>query len=115
MWLLLESIFVLYHKFTAWKVSKYGVFSGLYFPLFSVLSPNTGKYGLEKTPYFDTFHAVIIKLTEKSYIARTAFRLKSNNKCRTSWGSILFLIRFKKDAIGPTSLPVHYTSKLKQF
>ena len=33
---------------TAWKVSRYGVFSGLYFP---VLGP-------EKTPYLDTFHAV---------------------------------------------------------
>ena len=27
---------------------KYGLFS----------SPNTGKYGPEKTPYLDTFHAV---------------------------------------------------------
>ena len=35
--------------FTAWKVSKYGVFSG----------PNTGKYGTEKIPYLDTFRAVI--------------------------------------------------------
>ena len=42
-----------YH--TAWKVFKYGVFSGLYFPVFS---PNTGKYGPEKTPYLDTFHTV---------------------------------------------------------
>ena len=43
-------------------------FSGLFFPAFrlnmeftskiSVFSPNTGKYGLEKTPYLDTFHAV---------------------------------------------------------
>ena len=40
---------------TAWKVSKYGVISGLYFPVFS---PNTGKYGPEITPYLDTFHAV---------------------------------------------------------
>ena len=30
-------------------------FSGHYF---SVFSPNTGKYGPEKTPNFDTFHAV---------------------------------------------------------
>ena len=29
-------------------MSKYGVISG----------PNTGKYGPEITPYFDTFHAV---------------------------------------------------------
>ena len=33
---------------TAWKVSKYGVFSGL----------NTGKYGPEKAPYLDAFHPV---------------------------------------------------------
>ena len=32
----------------AWNVSKYGVFSGPYFPVF----------GPEKTPYLDTFHAV---------------------------------------------------------
>ena len=36
---------------TAWKVSKYGVFSGPYFPAFS---PNTGKYGPVKTPYLET-------------------------------------------------------------
>ena len=41
---------------TSWKVSKYGVFSG---PYFSVLGLNTGKYGPEKTPYLDTFHAVL--------------------------------------------------------
>ena len=40
---------------TAWKASKYVVFSGPYFPVFST---NTGKYGPEKTPYLDTFHAV---------------------------------------------------------
>ena len=44
-------------------------FSGPYFPVFglnteiygyeiSVFSPNTGKYGPEKTPYLDTLHAV---------------------------------------------------------
>ena len=38
------------------KVTKYIVFSG---PYFLVLSPNTGKYGPEKTPYLDTFHAVL--------------------------------------------------------
>ena len=42
--------------FIAWKVSKYGVFSGLYFPVFGL---NTGNYGPEKTPHLDTFHAVI--------------------------------------------------------
>ena len=36
-------------------MSKGRVFSGPYFPAFWL---NTGKYGPEKTPYFDTFHAV---------------------------------------------------------
>ena len=40
---------------TSWKVSKYGVISGPYFP---VLGLNTGKYGPEMTPYLDTFRAV---------------------------------------------------------
>ena len=35
-------------NFTVWKVSKYRVSSGLYFPVF----------GQEETPYLDTFHAV---------------------------------------------------------
>ena len=40
---------------TVWKVSKNGVISGPYFPVFGL---NTGKYGPEITPYLDTFHAV---------------------------------------------------------
>ena len=44
---------------TAWKVSKYGVFSGLYFPAFGLnTDQNVEKYGPEKTPYLDTFHTV---------------------------------------------------------
>ena len=38
--------------YTAWKVSKYRILSGPYFP---VLGLNTGKYGPEKTLYLDTF------------------------------------------------------------
>ena len=37
-------------------MSKYGVISGPYFPVFGL---NTEKYGPEKSPYFDTFHAVL--------------------------------------------------------
>ena len=40
---------------TAWNVSKYRAFSGPYFPVFGL---NTEIYGVEKTPYLDTFHAV---------------------------------------------------------
>ena len=40
---------------TAWKVSKHGVISGPYIPVFS---PNTGKNRPEVPPYLDTFHAL---------------------------------------------------------
>ena len=40
---------------TAWKVSKCGVISSPYFPVFGLI---TVKYGPEITPYLDTFHAV---------------------------------------------------------
>ena len=45
-----ENLIVQIHNFIIenGKVSKYGVFSG----------PSAGKYGPEKTPYLDTFHAV---------------------------------------------------------
>ena len=56
-----------------WKVSKHGVFFLVRIFLYSdwirrftelipIFSPNTGKYGPEKTPYLDTFHAVFTKL-----------------------------------------------------
>ena len=48
---------------TAWKVSKYGVISGLYFLVFGL---NTEKYGPEITPYLDAFHAV----SNKSFYSR---------------------------------------------
>ena len=58
--------------FTAQKVSKYGVISGLYFPVFGlnteIYGVNYGpkKYGPEITPYLDTFHAVKILSTHKA-------------------------------------------------
>ena len=49
--------------FIVWNASKYGVFSGPYFPAYeylSVFSQNAGKCGPEKTPYLDIFHAVLL-------------------------------------------------------
>ena len=40
-------------------MSEYRVFSGPYFPVFS---PNTAKYGTEKSPYSDTFYAVFVSI-----------------------------------------------------
>ena len=55
-------------QYIAWKVSKYGVF-GPYFPVFGLdteiycvnllFTPNTVKYGPEKTPHLNPFHAVV--------------------------------------------------------
>ena len=59
---LLQSGAITITKCTAWKVSKCGVISGPYFPVFS---PNTGKYRPEITPYLDTSHAVVRKLYYK--------------------------------------------------
>ena len=41
--------------FSLREVSKYGVISSPYFPVFN---PNIGKYGPQITPYLETFHAV---------------------------------------------------------
>ena len=41
----------------AWKVSKYKVFSGSYFPVF----------GPEKTLYLDTFHAISSEKIDKTF------------------------------------------------
>ena len=45
-----------YEVYTAWKLSKYRVISGPYFPAFGL---NAGKYRPDITPYLDTFHAML--------------------------------------------------------
>ena len=41
-------------SFTVFFLVRIFLYSGIR----SVFNPNTGKYGLKKTPYLDTFHAV---------------------------------------------------------
>ena len=63
-----DSSLIVVSLVTAWKVSKYGVILSPIFPhsdwirkdseYLSVISPNAGKYGPEKAPYLDTFHAM---------------------------------------------------------
>ena len=58
--------FIWHHSlctYNAWKVSKYGVFSG---PSFSIFGLNTAKYGPEKIPNLDTFHTVVCKNFRKT-------------------------------------------------
>ena len=64
---------------TAWKVSKYGFFSGPYFSGFGL---NTGKYGPEKTPYFEHYYCIslrsksIFNLKEQFYGMTIGFQLQ---------------------------------------
>ena len=53
-------------------MSKYGVISGPYFPVFGI---NTGKYGPEITPYLDSFHAVVALF---NHSMRRQFSIKIN-------------------------------------
>ena len=41
-------------------MSKCGAFSGTYFPVFGLISSNTGKCRPENTPYLDNFHTVFV-------------------------------------------------------
>ena len=75
-------MFSLYLLFTSivicpsWKVSRYGVFSGLYFPVFGL---NNGKYGREETPYISEHRKCSVKkgvlknfakFTEKQFLKK---------------------------------------------
>ena len=84
-----SSVWYIYYKilpFTAWKVSKYGVISGLYFP---VLSLNTGNHGPELTPYLDTFHVVI--LLSFSYYLFCIFHIPATSESQI-WKFLIHLL-----------------------
>ena len=66
---------------TAWKVSKYGVFSGPYFPVFGL---NAGKYRPGKTPYVNTFHAVLV--------SKLVWEILLNNSCLLTLPGLGFCI-----------------------
>ena len=78
-------------------MSKYGVFSGPYFP---VLSPNTGKYGPEKFPYLDSFHVVEnigISKVLRSILTKETNHQKITIKTSRSFNNS-FDVRFLKNA-----------------
>ena len=51
-----QEILLILQMSTAWKLSKYGVFSGPSFPIFRL---NTGKYGPEETPYLNIIRTLV--------------------------------------------------------
>ena len=68
---------------TARKVAKYEVFSGPYFPVFSL---NTGKYGQEKSPYLHSFRAVLLF----NFCLKTKSTLTGTKKSRTKKTNIKY-------------------------
>ena len=70
---------------TGWKLSRYGVFSGPYFPVF----------GPEKTPYLDTFHAVNGKITEQKITENLPIVLLSSHQCQTLISCLIFHKNFR--------------------
>ena len=66
-----------FYSITAWKASKYGVFSGPYFPAFrlntEIYEVNEGKCGPEKTPYLDTF--AVCELANKVILSMSRWGL----------------------------------------
>ena len=60
-------------------------FFGPYFPIFRL---NAGKYGPEKTPYLDTFHAVVVLYT---HIAQLMTHTKNVYVAATAYLAIMLL------------------------
>ena len=85
------AIVSLLSSYTTWKVSKYGVISGLHFPVFGL---NTGKYGPEITLYLDNFHAVWVSLFSSLLISSTYSEFLNTVPGTLFSGSYYFLCTF---------------------
>ena len=68
---------------TVWKLSKYGVFSVPYFPVFRLNTGITRKYGPEKPPYLDTFHAV--SLLTRTVVANLGLQEIRKHQFNSNW------------------------------
>ena len=68
-------------------MSKYGVFSGPYFPVFGL---NTGKYGPEKTPYLDTFYT-------DPFVRNKQYKIYNNLKLQMPENAILLHVGYPEN------------------
>ena len=74
------------NSLTAWKVSKYGDFSGPYFCLF----------GTERTPYFDTYHTVPMSpmlITNTCVKITFPFRFITSVACIDTFFCVIYCIK----------------------
>ena len=78
---------------TAWKVSKYGFFSGPHFPAFGLNTERYGVCGPKKNPYLDTFHAVSTTFEKLSLQIRTRINHVIKNKLPYCNLQIVFQIK----------------------
>ena len=102
--LVMDFIYILapWLDFTGWKTSKCGVILACILlhsdliqrdnPYPSVFSPNVGKYGPGKTPYLNTFHAVLIsRLVNDDSGWITMARYRNDLILSALWNQYLFL------------------------
>ena len=94
-----------WNTLTMWKVSNGDFFLVCIFlysdwirrftEIFPVFSPNTGKYGPEKTPYLDTFHAGVNGQSDCLYFLRVSYKWATKICYYFKWiGTIFFMISF---------------------
>ena len=87
-------------SYTAWKESKYGVFSGPYFPAFELNTEKKGqaKYGPEKNPYLDTFHVVnnlaLNNLTDLTRLIRFFVLLSLHTVSKIGMYDLLYILTY---------------------
>ena len=91
---------------TAWKVYKYGVFSGPYFPTFGlnterygVFNPNAGKYGPKNFRILSLFAQCIwrkICLINKGMLASAKKAQKRGRESRLNFKEVLYLLHLAK-------------------
>ena len=81
-------------------MSKYGVFSGPYFPAFGqkyVFSPNTGKYGPDKNSVFEHFtHWINLLAEDLRKLSKSCLETNDMEHLTDEYCMWLFSINFKK-------------------
>ena len=90
-------------------MSKYAFFSGSYF---LVLRLNTGKYGPEKSPYLDIFHAMSYWVCPYCRSTEAPLSSQSSSSNNLSWIKVLHDL-VNRDGLKTNSKPnsVQFASK----
>ena len=96
-------------------MSKYGVFPGPFFPVFS---PNTGKYGPEKTPYLGTFTQCELQESIEKLLQNelSVFKVKCEELVSTSYAnSLVHIEKLEKEITGKDQIINHLLVSLENL